>query len=277
MGFQGTFEGKDSGTNTKLRIRLNADLGDVVGGDGAGGDLSIPDGANVVKIRLDGGGAEVPPPFPQTVPAVETIILSGATGTITAGRAGVDGAVSIKGETGGDRVTLSGSGYTSIGVNGAKGYLGVRSADGGPTLELDGSTGNIALGGGGTFGKVVLRDKDGKLIGLLGGLSANLCAYFPRRAVLAVATRAGSGKGVWCHGSHLAQGGANEGLGLLVARSGEVLLRAGPREPLVRSPSRSVGHLRRGQQDGGRASGQRSSARRGERAGPDTRRRVGHE
>ena len=60
--FQGKSNGKDSATNTKVRITLDADEGDVlVGGNGRGGDIKLRDDTNTIKIRLDAGGAEAPP------------------------------------------------------------------------------------------------------------------------------------------------------------------------------------------------------------------------
>jgi hypothetical protein len=205
MGFQGSFDGKDTATNAKLRIRLDADRGDVlVGGDGTGGDLSIVNDTNETKIRLDAGGAEPPPP-PSTGPhpggppaaglITETIVLSGASGSISLGGAGQTGGFTLKGSTGKEGILLTGAGHAYVGGTEADGYAIVRSKDGqqvkvdsrqgvlltnsaGETLVqlraegdgpssttrvfIDGKNGNLTLGGHQTNGDLFLLDTAGQ-------------------------------------------------------------------------------------------------------------------
>ena len=82
MGFEGQFDGTATGNKNKRRIRLDADAGDLIlGGDGSGGDLKVSDDKGLTKIRLDAGGLDVAVAELKT----ETILLAGASGTISAG------------------------------------------------------------------------------------------------------------------------------------------------------------------------------------------------
>src|SRR6185436_10313017 len=122
------FHGKLNGmgtSNDQVRIRLDGDTGDIlVGGNGHGGDIVLVDDAGKARIRLDAGGAEPVPvsqpgaPKTGTVVNVETstdtVLLSGATGTIRAGGNGQTGTLELKGPSGANGVTLSGAGRLTL-------------------------------------------------------------------------------------------------------------------------------------------------------------------
>jgi hypothetical protein len=156
--FQGKCDGTDTATKTKLRIRLDADAGDVlVGGEGRGGDINLRDDTNAIKIRLDAGGGEAPPsPFsPPVVIQTETILLSGDTGTVSAGGHGQTGSLHLKGHANEERILLSGSGYLTVGGNNSDGSITLLS-QAGQRIQLDAGGGNIWLGGNDVDGDLLL-------------------------------------------------------------------------------------------------------------------------
>jgi hypothetical protein len=167
MGFVGTFDGTDAATGTKLRIRLNADSGDVtIGGNGRGGDVLVADHANVTKIRLEAGGIEAggiaapgPTPVgPGGTPAstpTETILLSGD-GIIGAGGNGTSGRLILKDNTNEQVVTLNARpGVAAVGGKTVDGQVVVNSRQG-ERIILDSATSNAWLGGHGQDGDLLL-------------------------------------------------------------------------------------------------------------------------
>ncbi|HKV36281.1 MAG TPA: hypothetical protein VJP89_18225 [Pyrinomonadaceae bacterium] len=92
MEFQGKLEGRDTQTNSKLRIQLDANTADVqVGGEGRGGDIAIKDHNNSTKILLDAGGSEHPFAQPElfvppTITHLEKMPLSKSVALPSQGR-----------------------------------------------------------------------------------------------------------------------------------------------------------------------------------------------
>src|SRR5882724_3464086 len=118
--FEGKLDGKGTGTN-QIRIRLDADTGDViVGGDGRGGDVKVRNDANVTTIRLDAGGAETP----VVETSAETILLSGDTGTINLNRKDPFGNTRVSG------ISLSPAGDMWLGRKDENDHILLRSKDG---------------------------------------------------------------------------------------------------------------------------------------------------
>src|SRR4030095_11624134 len=86
--FEGRLDGKGTATN-QIRIRLDADAGDVIlGGDERGGDIKLGDAGNVTRRRFGTGGAEAP--VLESSPT-ENILLSGDTGAVSLIRKGPAG------------------------------------------------------------------------------------------------------------------------------------------------------------------------------------------
>ncbi|HKB68627.1 MAG TPA: hypothetical protein VKC61_22385 [Pyrinomonadaceae bacterium] len=144
--FQGKSIGRDGATNTKVRITLDPDAGDIlVGGNGRGGDLKVNDDKGTTKIRLDAGGVEAAVPESTT----ETILLAGGSGTISAASLILTNTVNQK------TVTLSAGGEMSLGNN-VNDFLVLKNKDGKPRINLEASGGNIWLGGNGVDGDLLL-------------------------------------------------------------------------------------------------------------------------
>ena len=147
MGFQGQFDGKDTATNTKLRIRLDSETADLtLGGAGRGGDIKLNDDNGVNKIRLNAGGAEAPAVEALT----ETILLSGDTGTISLIRKGVPDNLRVAG------IMLSAVGDVSVGSSDVSDFVWLKTKDGKPRIHLDADGGNIWLGGNNVNGDLLL-------------------------------------------------------------------------------------------------------------------------
>jgi hypothetical protein len=152
--FEGKLDGKGSGIN-QIRIRLDADAGDViVGGDGRGGDVILRDDANAIKIRLNAGGTEAASQFTPPVEAMtEGILLSGDTGTISLIRPGVGGGTPVAG------IKLEATGDMSVGDKETSDYVLLKSNDGKLRINLDAGGGNIWLGGQNADGDLLLFPK----------------------------------------------------------------------------------------------------------------------
>jgi hypothetical protein len=143
--FEGRLDGKGTATN-QIRIRLDADAGDViVGGNGRGGDLKLTNDANVTKIRLDAGGVEAPV---LETPPTESILLSGDTGTISLMRGGLGTRVS--------GVSLGASGDMLVGRKDENDSILLKTKDGKQRIHLDADGGNIWLGGNNVNGDLLL-------------------------------------------------------------------------------------------------------------------------
>lgn len=160
--FQGTMDGTDGKTPAKVRIRLDADTADLlVGGGGRGGDIKLRDDKDVVKIHFEAGGAEkVPFGAPAVESITETIVLSGGTGTISAGVHGQAGSLVLKDNLNKKRVMLSGTADISVGDTSVSDFIWLTSKDGKPRIHLDGGAGDIWLGGYEVNGDLSLLPKD---------------------------------------------------------------------------------------------------------------------
>ena len=155
--FQGTLDGTDGGTTPKVRIRLDADTADLLlGGGGRGGDLKLRDDKDTVKIRLDAGGAEK---LAGAEVVSETILLSGETGTITAGIQGRAGSVILKDASNKKKVTLSGLGSVSVGDGATDDFIWLQTKNGKPRIHFDAGDGSAWLGGYGVNGQLLLTSQ----------------------------------------------------------------------------------------------------------------------
>src|SRR5947207_14338374 len=119
--FQGKSVGRDGATNSKIRITLDPDAGDIlIGGNGRGGDLKVNDDQGSLKIRLDAGGVEANLPESTT----ESILLAGSSGTITAASLILT------------NNTLSGGGELSVGSQGVNDFVVLKNKESEPRINL---------------------------------------------------------------------------------------------------------------------------------------------
>ena len=184
MEFKGKLDGKDGATNSKLRIRLDADKADIqVGGNGSGGDIEIRNDHGNTRIRLEAGGTEAPVlgVNPGLTAALETILLSGEEGTIKVGGPGQHGHIRLRDSGSKERIHLDAEkADIKVGGNGRGGDIRVKDdadttkillnaggADldlqaGQPTIALSGASGTISAGGDNADGSLVLKQQDGK-------------------------------------------------------------------------------------------------------------------
>ncbi len=126
-------------------IRLNGSTGDVgVGGGGQNGDIKLRDSANLDKIRLASNPAKLE-------------ILDGA----NFARISLDGDladVSIGGATkGGDLILRNAAGSDRLHLEGDPGVVTFRKPNGSPTIRLDGGVADVAIGGVGEDGDIVIK------------------------------------------------------------------------------------------------------------------------
>lgn len=184
MEFKGKLDGKDGATNSKLRIRLDADKADIqVGGNGSGGDIEIRNDSGNTRIRLEAGGTEAPVlgVNPGLVASLETILLSGEEGTIKVGGPGQNGHIRLRDSGSKERIHLDAEkADIAVGGNGRGGDIWIKddanairihlNAGGAEApgihateiIELDAVTATINAGGRQTDGSLVLRGRDNK-------------------------------------------------------------------------------------------------------------------
>src|SRR4051794_37268358 len=97
--FSGTLIGRDSTRQQAIRLRLDADTGNITaGGADRGGDLALQDSTGALKIWLDAGGTERTPADPLADKLYEStcsVLISG-TGSVQVGGAGRAGSLTLR-------------------------------------------------------------------------------------------------------------------------------------------------------------------------------------
>jgi hypothetical protein len=151
-------------------VILDGDRGDVVdGGNGRGGDVKVLDDGGVTRIHLDAGGAETTEAQP---PATQSILLSGATGTIEAGGHGQAGKLLLKG-AGLVPNTTPEIRLQAVAENN-EGNISVRDIQGRKVFKFDAEHARLRIGESGNEGDIIVQDNAGREVVKLGGEHAAL-------------------------------------------------------------------------------------------------------
>jgi hypothetical protein len=173
--FVGTFLGKNATGRPTVRIRLDAETGNVTaGGVGRGGDVVVTDDKGTPVIWLDAGGAELSgntPITPEQMGKEFAVVAAGPDGTVRLGGHGRKGAIVLRNgeskvlarlrtsEGGGDlylnnadgqmvialRAVEGGAAGAWIGGNDQTGWVTVRNKATKDTVSLGGETGDLYL------------------------------------------------------------------------------------------------------------------------------------
>ena len=181
--FVGTLVGKNAAGRQTVRIRLDADSGNVTaGGIGRGGDLVLTDDKGSPVIWLDAGGAEQPGEgpiaiAPELVGKELAVVVVGSDGIVVGGH-GHAGTVVLRdgesrvlarlrtSEAGGDLYLYNSNGEMVIGLravegdSGAGAWIGGNGRTGSITLRNMGSKDVVNLGG--ESGDLYLKKVDGQ-------------------------------------------------------------------------------------------------------------------
>lgn len=158
MGFVGKFDGT---ANDKVRIRLDADAGDITaGGGGRGGDVVVKDDVGRTTVQINGGGEEggLIPMLPTGPGAV--VVIMGDPGSVVVRDPNPDGGAVIATLRGREQGAVS-TGELTLGDGTGKATITLRA--------VQGDDASLIVGGEQRSGWLVVRNASGKDAAFLSG------------------------------------------------------------------------------------------------------------